>query len=229
MEGIKASKSENVKNLGTNPMRGLLLFYYYGVSGTIVLYMALALMMVAVAIITGNNIIYNGSILLATAGLPLMIIMSMCNKDYLKWERFRLAMPIRRRDLASVQYLCILLASVVGLPLAVLIVVLPSKMNGMGDIAADLFFVLSILALPLLSGGLLFTIGCTKFGEKYGEVVFTLCLMVAAGINMVLIPRIGDWLNWSRSITSLVVFVVGLVVFAISWWVTGCMYEKKDF
>ena len=229
MEGINASKRENLKSLGSNPIKGLLLFYYYGVSGTIVLCMALSLMMVTVAIITGNDIIYGVSILLSVAGLPYTIIVSMCQKSYLKWERFRLTMPIKRRELASVQYLCVLLASLVGFPLAVLIVVVTPKIHGTSGIEMDLFYILSILALPLLYAGLLFTIGCTKIGEKYGEVVFMLCLMVAVGVNMVLIPRIGDWLNWSWSITSLVVFAVGVVVFIISWRATGSMYEKKDF
>ena len=230
MGGINASKRENVKSLGSNPMKGLLLFYYYGVSGAIAIIMAFCAVLAVAAVITGNDFLYNSSILLAVGGLPYMIIVSMCQKSYLKWECFRLTMPIKRRELASVQYLCVLLASLVGLPLAVLIVVVTSKIHGMGDnLTADLFYILANLSVPLLCAGLLFTIGCTKIGEKYGEALFLLCLMATVGINMILIPWIGTELNWSGSMTSLVVFTVGVVAFIIAWKITGSLYEKKDF
>ena len=88
MERMNTAKRENLKSFGLNPMKGLLQFYYYGVSGTIAIVMILCLVMAVAAIITGNFFIYNSAILLAVSALPYIIIVSMCNKGYLKWERW---------------------------------------------------------------------------------------------------------------------------------------------
>ena len=214
----------------SNPIRGLLQFYYYAQSGNLAAVAVLCLALAAAAVITGNQFVYNSFFLVAVAGAPYIIIMSMGGKEYPKWECFRITMPIRRGDLASTQYLCILLASLMGLPLAVLVAVLTFNIHVIDfSLATALINILAVLAMPLFFAGLTFPLGTTKFGENKQETTVMLCLAVTVGFNMVLIPRVGSWLGWAEGIASVVTFAVASAVFAGSYCITRSIYAKQDF
>ena len=212
------------------PIKGLLRFYYYAQSGNIAAFTALCLVLAAVAVITGNRFVYNSFFTFVVAGLPYIIIISMGGKEYPKWERFRIAMPIKRGDLASAQYLCILLASLVGLPLAVLVAVLTFNIHEIDyNLTIALINILAVLAMPLIFSGILFPLGTTKFGENKQETFFFICLAVTVGFTVILMPQIGNWLGWADGIAPLVTFAVALVVFVGSYYITRRIYAKQDF
>ena len=212
------------------PIKGLLRFYFYTQSGNIAGIALLCLALAAAALITGNFFIYNGFFMVSVAGLPYIIIMGMGGKEYPKWERFRITMPIKRGDLASAQYLCILLASLAGLPLAVLVAILTFNIHEIDyNLTTALLNILSVLATPLLFAGLVFPLGNTKFAENKQEIFIFLCLAVTVGVNMVLIPRIGNRFNLVDGITSLIAFAVALIVFTGGYYIQRNLYTKMDF
>ena len=213
-----------------HPMRGLLQFYFYAQSGNIAALAVLCLGLAVVAIISGNIFVYNSFFMLAIAGTPYVIIIAMGGKQYPKWERFRLTMPIKRGDLAGAQYLSILLASLAGLPLAVLVAVLTFSIHEIDySLATALINILAVLATPLVFAGLIFPVGNTKFGENKQETTVMLCLAVTVGFNLFLMPRMGAWLGLPDGLTSLATFAIGLAVFITSCLITRRIYAKRDF
>ena len=212
-----------------NPLRGLLHFYVYAQSGNIAAITLLSLALAVAAVVTGNSFVYNSFFMIALGGIPYIIIVGMGGKTYPKWERFRIAMPIKRGDLASAQYLCILLSSLAGLPLAILVAVFTFNMHEFDySLATALINILSILAMPLLFAGLIFPLGNTTFGENKQETLVMLCLAAAIGVN-IFMPRFGNWLEWAEGVASLVTFAVAVLVFVGSYYVSKKIYAKKDF
>ena len=212
-----------------NPIRGLLHFYYYSHSGNIAIIMLMCLVGAAVLLITGNHRLMYGFNIIAIASLPFAFMMRMGGKEYPKWERFRITMPIRRSDLASAQFLSILLASLAGLPLAVLIKVLTFTIHEIDyNLVTALVNILSVLAMPLFMSGLLFTLGCSKIGENRGDAFFLICTVPAVG-NTLLMPWIANRFELPVIAAPLMAIAVALAVFICSYFITRRIYAKMDF
>ena len=213
-----------------HPIRGLLQFYFYAQSGNLVGLAIYCMVVAAAAVITGHSLIYGFAILSAIAGAPYIIIIAMGNKEYLKWERFRLTMPIKRGDIASAQYFCILLAALVGFPLAVLVVVLTSVIHGIDhSLGTALVEILAMLANPLLFTGLVFPVASTKFSENKQELSVAFCLGITVAVNLVFIPRAGAWLGLVDILIYFFTFGIAVVVFVVSLFMMREIYGKKDF
>ena len=162
--------------------------------------------------------------------MPYIVIMGMGSKQYTKWERFRVSMPIRRGDLASTQYLAILLASLVGLPIAALVAVLTYVIHGVGaTIAISVANVLPVLAMPLMFAGFVFPFGSTKFGANKQETVASICLAATVAINFMLMPRLGNFAELIDTAVSIATLVFAIVVFVVSYCIQRIMYASKDF
>jgi len=82
--------------------------------------------------------------------------------------------------------------------------------------------------MPLLMAGLLFPLACTKVGESRGEMLFSICLLVAIG-NVFLMQRLGVRLEWSGDMIVVMALAVALVVFVISYFIVRRIYAKVDF
>ena len=214
----------------TNPIRGLLRFYYYAQSGNITSIALYCLLLAAAAVATGHFLVIQTFNMVAVMGLPYIVIVGMGTKEYPIWERFRITMPIKRSHLISTQYLIILLASLAGIPLLVLVTVLTYFIHQIDySFATTLINALSVLAMPLLFVGLIFPIGNTKFGENRLDALFLVCFAIVVGVYMVLVPQIGNWLELADSTAPLVMFAVSFVAFVASYFVTRGQYARRDF
>jgi len=213
-----------------NPIRGLLQFYYFSQSGNIAIVMLACLVGAAVLLITGNHQVMNGFNIIAVVCLPFAFMMKMSGKEYPKWERYRIAMPIKRSDLASAQFLCILLASLAGLPLAVLVNVLTFTIHEIDyhTLTSAIISILSALAMPLFMSGLLFTLGCLKIGENRGDAFFLLCTAPAGG-NILLMPWLANRFELPEVAAPLMAIAAALAVFICSYFITRKIYAKMDF
>ena len=213
-----------------NPIKGLVQFYFYAQSGNILGILAVSLVLSALAVITGIQLIYNVSIMIAIGGAPYLVVMGMGSKEYSKWERFRVAMPIKRGELAGTQYLAILLASLVGLPIAALVAVLTYTIHGVGTtMAMSVANVLPILAMPLMFAGFVFPFCSTKFGENKQELVVSICLAASVALITILMPRLGNFAELIDSAVAIATLVFAIVVFVVSYCIQRTMYAKKDF
>ena len=216
--------------MGTNkPMRGLLSYFYYSYSENIAIVMLLSLVLGVATVITGHTLVNNVFAMVGVAGIPYIIMMGMGGKSYPNWERFQLTMPVRRSHLIGSQYLCILLASLVGLPLVVLVKVITFALHEIDySLTTALLNTFALFGTPLMMAGILFPLANTKFGENKGELFFSIGIFAAIG-NFLLIHMVGNIYEWADGIASAVAFAVAVVMFVMSYLITNRIYAKLDF
>ena len=215
-----------------NPMRGLLSYMFQAASGNLLLTLLTSLALAAALLLTGIAFFHSFFVMAAIAGAPYIIMASMGGKKSHKWERFQISMPIRRSDLVNALYLCIFAASLVGIPLVVIVTSLYYVLHEsifehtLTTVLIDssaLFF-----SLPLLMAGLLFPLACTKAGENRGEALFTLCLLPAVA-NSLFMPMLAERLGFPKYTLALLPLAVALLVFVVSYFITRRIYAKLDF
>ena len=212
-----------------NPMRGLLSFFYYSSRGNASILLLLCVALAIAALITNHHMINNVFSGVAIGGLPYVIVIGMAQKNYSKWEQFQLTMPVRRCQLIGSQYLCIFLASLVGIPLVVLVKILSFSLHDIEyNLVTALLNHLLVLSMPLVMTGVLYPLASTKFGSNKGEIFFAIGLAAAIGYTWAM-SWIGARLDWSVELTSVVALGAALVIFLGSYFITKDIYEKTDF
>lgn len=97
-----------------NPLKGLLVYSLHSAVGSVLYTLLIGLVLGAALLVTGSNLVNTFFGLVIIAGPAYIVIVGMGGKTGGNWERFQLAMPLRRRDLAKSQYLLVFLASIVG-------------------------------------------------------------------------------------------------------------------
>jgi hypothetical protein len=212
-----------------NPLRGLLRYFYYDSSGNIKIVVMVALVLAIAALLTENFVVKNIFNMVSLGGIPYLLIMKMGGKNYPKWERFQLTMPITRSQLIGSQYLCISIGSLVGIPLVIIVGILNFGINDIDyEFTVALINTLGTLGLPFALAGVLFPLGSTKFGENKGEMFFMVGFAVAVGINF-LTTFLGNTLEWRDGLASAISFIVSIAIFVISYFITAGIYAKNDF
>ena len=214
----------------TNPMIGLLRYFYYDSGGNIKIAVVFVLIMGIAALITGNFFVKNIFSLVSIAGIPYLLIMKMGGKNYPKWERFQLTMPIKRSHLIGSQYLCILLGALAGLPLVILIGTINFSIREIDyAFTIELANILATFGMPLTMAGVLYPLSSTKFGENKGEIFFLVGIAAAVGIDLLARTFIGNILEWPYELASLVSFAAAVTIFVVSYFITSKQYANMDF
>ena len=213
----------------TNPLKGLLIYFIYSTGWRLAIVYLQAIAWGIAFLIFGNAILHMLFGINAIAGATILVITGMGNKE-IDWERFQLSMPVRRRDLASSQYLSVGLAPLIGIPLFVAFTGLSSIWH------EDVYFTLStiitsispFLSMPLILGGLIFPLACVKPLQDKAEGFFPI-LMLASIVIPQLVVMGADRLGWPMAVASPLILVVSVFIFIISYFITRGLYAKLDF
>ena len=213
-----------------NPMRGLLTFAYYNLSGSANISILISLLLAIVYIVTGTDMLFVILAMVATVSLPMTAIMGMAAKDG-KWEKFQLTLPVTRDDVLRVQYITIVYLSVVAAAIIMVAVVggvvTQHEMfaSGVGRAALDTLYT---FGTPLMMTGLSFPLASSNFGKDRQGAMLNISIMVSVFIVM-MVPNVAGWLDVSMSVVSAAYFGVAVVVFVGSYFVTRGMYARSDF
>ncbi|MCL2854164.1 MAG: ABC-2 transporter permease [Defluviitaleaceae bacterium] len=214
----------------TAPIRGLLYFQFQASRGNALPAAFIAIAAAVVSVITGNLFIFNMSLLIAMASLPLLLVTTMASKNGL-WERYQLSMPIKRGDLLAAQYITIAICALFGWVLATIVfaanVVLHPEAFG-DNLFAALTSSAHAFSTPLWFAGLCFPLASSKIGKGRDELISSMCLLFAVGIN-VIVPMLSERLDFAPYILPLSAFGISAVVFIISYFITRNLYHKMDF
>jgi len=216
-----------------NPLKGLLLYFWYSTGvKLIILFSQVIAWGVAFLIFGGGSAgpwlqFFFG--INAIMGVPMMIITGMGDRET-DWERFQLSMPVRRRNMASSQYLSVGLAPLIGIPIFVLFTGLSTIFH------EEVYFTLHsvfisiapYLSMPYIMGGLVFPIYMLPIAEKLHEALFPLVLVVSIVIPQLVIGAAGRW-GWSMLAALSLTLIVSLFIFIVSYFITRRIYEKSDF
>ena len=217
----------------TKPLKGLLLYFWYSTGGKLTILFLQTIAWGIAFLLFGERdwglILHFFFGMNALMGVALVVVMGMGSKE-VDWERFQLSMPVRRRNMASSQFISVGLAAVVGIPIFVLFTGLSAAWH-----EGAYFTFLSVfssmapfLSMPFVLGGLLFPIYSIKAVERIYDGMFPAIMVVAmlvpVGINLG-----ATRLGWPEAVASLLTLVVSLLIFVISYFITRKLYEKMDF
>lgn len=216
---------------------GLIMFLFHSASGNISITLMASSIVGVIFLVTGNSVFHTFFILMVVLMPPYSIIISIAggyvSRYSTKWERFQLAMPVRRADVTLSQYSCMIIASLVGTPFIVIITGMAIALHeSLSEIAARVVsstvsnFSISI-GVVLLLGALFFPITCMKISKNKGESLAFVCLLLALGI-IGLLSWMGFSLNLSQYTISLIRMIVSIIFFVFSYRVTQKLYGKLD-
>jgi hypothetical protein len=212
-----------------NPMTGLLLYLWYYSGGKLIILNLQAIFWGVVFLILGNPFVHFLFGMNAIAGATFILISGMGNKE-IDWERFQLSMPVRRNDMAASQYLSVVAASLVGIPIYLIFTGLSSILH------QDVYFTLTsvitsiapFLSIPYILGGLVFPLYSIPALDKLYEGMFPAAIVVSVAIPQ-LVVVVGNHLSWSILIASLLMLVVSALIFAGSYIIYRRLNAKMDF
>ena len=194
----------------------------------------------------------SGTLLVAaacmTAMVPFMYLFSISAYDEQNgWERFRLTLPISRRQVAYGRYLSMLIITGIAVILSLLgcaalglvADVLPAGMVAEGlmlshaDVEAILVVVMAVVLMLLFSAA--FTLPLVlRFGMTRGARIVPVVLMLALSAIMVLAgsdaaaPGVQELLSGPHALIMAGAFIVMLVLYGVSAWLSGRRYEHRD-
>ena len=212
-----------------NPLKGLLLYFVYSTGWRLAIIYLQAIVWGIAFLIFGHAILHILFGINAIAGAAVLVVTSMGNKE-IDWERFQLSMPVRRRDLASSQYLSVGLAPLIGIPLFVVFTGLSSIWH------EDIYFTLltifttisPFLSMPFILGGFIFPLACIKFLEDKAEGFFPILLLASYAIPLLVNVAANHW-GWSIIVASSLMLAISILIFIVSYFITRRLYAKLDF
>ncbi|MCL2773049.1 MAG: ABC-2 transporter permease [Oscillospiraceae bacterium] len=219
------------------PIKGLILYNFYSASYNILLifamFLLIGILLIAAEKITGNLYYYSSlypAIILVGIGLFSWTFMLSSKKDSAsKWNRFQLAMPIKRSDVITSKYLGQLMMMLVGIVLTAIFTGLFFGLHLLywkDFVRYSFSYVPLSIGIALVSCGLFYPITYTV-GENREEGFSVISMLVAGGINA-LILWIGHTANLSQIVNAIVCVAISAVIFVVSYAIAVKIYAKKD-
>jgi len=220
-----------------SPIKGLMLYAFHSASGNIALLTVGCLLMGffisagldRIVTAAGNTILY-----LSFTGLLIMIISSSllvsASKDTAsKWNRFQLAMPVKRTDVIASKYLGHLLMLLIAIVVAGITIGIGIVLheNLRESVIENLHIVISVGIVPSLIACGLFYPAIYTIGENKEEALFIVCLGGSMGI-MLFFRWIGNAIGISQNIITILCAAVSVILFVASYVAATKIYAKKD-
>jgi len=223
------------------PLKGLLLYFWYSTGGKLILLFLQTIAWGIAFLVFGDNAfgpwLYALFGINAVMGVSLVIVMGMGNKE-IDWERFQLSMPVRRRNMASSQFLSVGLAPFMGLPIFAIFSALSLLLHDGGylfwheggSLAITPIFIsiAPYLSMPYIMAGLIFPIYMIPAVEKIHDGLFPVIMVVSIAIPQLMVAG-ASRLEWSLVVASSLTLAVALFIFIVSYFITRKIYEKVDF
>ena len=209
---------------GRSQIKGLLIYSFQAARVNLAIILFACLGMAAGLLATGNSYLYL-YFGVFTINVPVYIVINTLGKTRAIWERFQIAMPVKRNNIATLKYLQVILASIIGIPFFIVVAGTTFVLHE-GYPVFSIAEISPFVSISLLMAGLLLPLACTKIGEKSQEALFTACMFAAV---LVVQPIMGTRLGIPRNTAALLVFAISVIAFVISIPITKRFYSRKDF
>ena len=215
----------------SNPVRGLLAYSYYCASGSLLLVSLVGLVLGAALLVTGNILVFNFFGVAAILTPPIAVIISIGVHILSKWERFLITMPVRRRDMVASIYIRVAFVLLAG-------VVFCGVVSGIGFLLHEHLFYhavstafrdhVLIFGMILIMAALLYPLGTMPVFEKAYEGLALGCMLAALGV-VHLASLLLNMAGLHKGVGSLLIVVVSVVFYVVSYFVARGIYDKRDF
>jgi len=206
----------------------MLIFSYHAVKGSVFMDLLLCVGIGIGAIFSGHNAVIQLFAVLAAGSAPYIVMMK--TGGIAKWEQYQLSMPIKRKHLATILYLNVLIAALMMLPIIGAVwgvgfifnaVTVETIVQGLGGISF-------IYGSVLLMAALLYTLGCTRLGGQNESGLFIVCIVIAVAA-VYAISVAGHAIGLTSGIISLLIIAITGLAFVAALFITKAMYAKMDF
>jgi len=213
----------------TNPMKGLLIFSFHAARGNVALLFLICIILGGVFLATGWLFFFNMLVIYSMALFPMLVIMSMGQND--KWERFQLTMPIGRSTLLGMQYLSVILATILPTLLVLVFTGLGVLLQGGafdGGFGAAMLGIAPSFAMPFFIAGTSLPIASSKIGRGRESLVLNVSFFAAIGL-MMFAPQIADWFGVTFGVLAFWIAAISVALFVVSYPITRVIYARLDF
>lgn len=219
-------------------MSGLLKNNFYGIWGNMRIATFFLLIFGILLAVTGNATILSMFTLMAAPVISILVISSMRKESVSKWTKYKLTLPVRRRDIVISQYLSHLLWVCAGIILAIIFMALTLFIHG------NIYFYYGFRdALTLVLGGAVLAVLIGEiayplyylWGEEKTEVILVLSVIGAVciilGISLAVNFLVGDAgvSDTVYYISLILILIITAMAEIISYTLTVRIFERKEY
>ena len=212
-----------------NPILGLLTFSFHELGGRLIRALPLPLLIGFAAQIPGLETLLLFFPFIAVSAAPYVVMMR--SEGTPTWDRYQIAMPVKRKDIATILYLNVFIASLLGIPLIGIVWAVGYVLNGAtlamlfnGSIALGAW----VYSAMFFSTALLYPLGLSRLGQRNTQSVFFGSLILGVAIAYGIFAA-GNAIGLSDIALSLVILSVSGTAYIISLLITKAMFATMDF
>jgi len=213
------------------PLLGMLVFSYYSVGKSVIRNLLMWLVIGIIAVIISQ---YLGTIpllqlFMSVAGAaPLIVLMQ--SGGTAKWEQYQLAMPIKRKNLATILYLNVFMAMLMTIPVIAVFFGVGFIFSEVtpATITQSLTNASFIYGYVFLLTAIVYPLACTRFGAQNETGLMYTCMVLTGAILIAMTVAVGRMGLTSGTRALLVISIAG-VAFVVGLFITKAIYSKIDF
>ncbi len=150
-----------------------------------------------------------------------------------KWQIYSIAMPYGRKTIVSSKYMAMIISAVFSTVLAVVTLTAAASL-GKAELSAELFiiYVATSLVIGLVYPSLLLPVAF-KFNSEKSRMVMIIVSAIMGGLLGVCMSsdfttKTLEKISKYSSILPFILLAVAVVLFALSWFASVKIYEKRD-
>jgi hypothetical protein len=209
------------------PLLALMTFTFHDISAGLVYALMLALLAGVAAQLLDSPMLLIYFPFLAVGAAPYIVLMK--SEGTPTWDKYVIAVPIKRKELASSLYLNVFAASLLGIPLVALVWALGYALNGSAPVLLSSGFtnVANVYGLVFFMTAILYPAGSSRWGQRSTQAVFFGSIFFSSGIVFGL-SVLGNNLGLSDIALSVMIVGTSGIAFIISLFITRAMFAKMD-
>lgn len=184
-------------------------------------FLLICVLFIAMSAISQDNIIFLFMPIMISGLLPSTLL---SYDERCKWQEFSGALPVSRAQLVSAKYLlglgCMTLILLVTLIVHLIVRRFPPQtlLSMLGAIYGLSLFI-SAVSLPMMF----------KFGVEKGRLWYYATLVLVGGASGASAGVATDFFNEGLPSYIWIIFVFGVVIYALSWLLAIHFYQKREF
>ena len=217
-------------------MKGLLKNNYYATIANAKLFFIVTILLCALSVVMKSQMLLGAFVLLCMIGFSIISIVGLRKEIASKWNKYKIATPLKRVDIIRGYFLSHLLWLIVGMLIAGAGVALSVILSGLlFDKNIDIFnfYVLGI-GISLFTGAFFFPLFFSRNGEERNEAFLAISLLCGIGIIAGLATLMNavfptPMSNAQIIIAGIIIMAIAVFAITISCFLTISIYRKRDY
>lgn len=209
-------------------MKGLLLKDFYMANKYLrAFYILIAVFLVTSMFANNTQEVFLSVFPMVLSGASAITLLSY--EEHSKWNIYSNVLPVSRKMLVSEKYLWVLISVIIMSILSTLAQLISMSINGNVVLSGALGDIALFMSLGLVGPSIMLPF-IFKFGVEKGRIVYYIVVGVLCGGSTMAATGSGSIFNVQTSAHQIIIgiFIVTVVVFAISWLISIKIYEKRE-